>query len=246
MEISERVRIRDCVESGRYEEALSVTIHSSRQEINRAHIRLSSRFRDCADTRELLNRAKSRIAAETDIERGRRLIRIGMKEEALACLVPALESGGEPDDFLVVGQTLEQTWRLDAALPYFERAVALRGNAYDHLWLGTVLERLERYDDAIPHYEEAVARRGSADDHRSLGGLLLKLRRLDEAEASLLTAVELGDDLTTTQLLQVLKAERGKATLRRILQAIGKLFKPALDDAPARDRGAKAKERVSK
>jgi tetratricopeptide (TPR) repeat protein len=227
MVIPERLMIRDCVLCGRYEEALSVTIHSSRGEVNRAHIKLLSRYRDCKETRELLNLAKSRITSETKVERGRRLIRIGMKEEALACLVPALEDGGEPDDYLVVGQTLEQAWRLEAALPYFERVVALRGNAYDHLWLGTVLERLDRHDEAVEQYEHAVARGGSADDHRALGSLLLKTRRLDEAEAHLLKAVELGDDLSSPQLLQILKAERGKARLRRIFSSIGQIFRAA-------------------
>jgi tetratricopeptide (TPR) repeat protein len=232
MVISERLRIRDHVQSGRYEEALSVSVHASRAEVNRAHIRLLSRHRDCVDTRELLNHAKSRIAGESDIEKGRRFIRIGLKEEALALLMPALEDGGDPDDYLVVGQTLEQAWRLEAALPFFEKAAELRGNAYDHLWHGTVLERLERYNDAIREYERAVALRGSADDHRSLGGVLLKNRRLEEAGVHLIKAVELGDDLTSPQLLQVLKAHKNKAKLKRLFQVIGALLSKSAEEVP--------------
>ncbi len=238
--------IRDCVLSGRYEEALSVTIHSGRAAVNRAHIRMLSRYRGCAETRELLNLAKSRITSETAVERGRRLIRIGQKEEALACLIPALEAreNGDPDDYLVVGQTLEQDWRLDAALPYFERVVALRGNAYDRLWLGTVLERLDRHDDAIAQYEKAVELGGSADDYRALGSALLKKRRLDEAEAHLLRAVELGDDLSSPHLLQILKAERNRAKMRRFLERLGALFKASAKDCA--DEKRPAKERTSK
>ena len=115
---SEAKRIKECVEAGRYEESLSVGLDAARAQINRAHMKLLARFRNNPAIRAHINEAKSRLTNETDLQKGRRLTRIGRKEEAVRYLVAALEKQGSADDYLLAGQTLDQTWRLEAALPY--------------------------------------------------------------------------------------------------------------------------------
>ena len=77
----ERLRIREAVESGRYEETLKVAFHAPRAEIHQAHIRALAKHRNCTVTRELINHAKSRLTCETDLAKGRRLILIGILEQ---------------------------------------------------------------------------------------------------------------------------------------------------------------------
>ncbi len=213
---SEDKRIRDCVRAGRYEDALSVGLRSSRSEINRAHIKLLFRFRDRSKTREWINKAKSRITGESGLQKGRRLTRIGRKEEAIEFLEAALSNGGSADDFILIGQTLEQTWRTMAALKYFERAVELRGDATDHLWLGSAFEQLDRHAEAVDIFGKAVALRGSADDHLSLGSVLMKMKRFDDAQAHLEKALALGDDIMSQRLLKTLMTHKKRQRLGKL------------------------------
>ena len=59
----ERLRIREAVESGRYEETLKVAFHAPRAEIHQAHIRALAKHRNCTVTRELINHAKKHLGA---------------------------------------------------------------------------------------------------------------------------------------------------------------------------------------
>ncbi len=217
---SEGRRIRECVDAGRYEEALSVSFDSSRAEINRAHIRLLSRYRRYPSIRELLNQAKSRIAAETAFQKGCRLNRLGRKEEALRYLTQPLAREDNPDDLLMVGQTLAQTWRVGEALPYFEKCVRLRGEATDYLWLGTTLEQLGRNDEALNAYRCAIDLRGCAADYQFAGSLLLKTGAPSEALGYLTAAVRLDDEPISRQLVQECKTKRLRQRLSVFLQAI--------------------------
>ncbi len=214
---SEGNRIRECVRACRYEEALSISLESSRSEINRAHIRLLSRYRECPGIRELLNHAKSRVTKESDLAKGRRLTRIGRKAEALKYLAKALAKGGDADDCLLAGQTFAQEWRLREALDYFERATGLRGDATDYLWLGTTLEQLGRHEQALAAFERAVKLRGEVDDYRSVGNLLLKMQRFVDAREYLEKAVSLGNDTASRISMQALKARRLRMRFRYVL-----------------------------
>ena len=216
----DRLRIKEAVESGRYEETLKVAFDAPRDEIQKAHIRALAKHRNCTVTRELINHAKSRLTCETDLEKGRRLILIGMKELALKYLTRALEEDGDADDCILAGQTLEQLSRVEQALAYFEKAVTLRGYATDYLWLGMALERLVRYDEAVDAYTQAVDGRGRADDYLAKGRLLLRLKRFDEAKPCLEKAFDLGEKITSLQLLQQLKTYQGRARIKKVITAI--------------------------
>ena len=216
----EKLRIKMCVEEGRYEEALQVSVGCDVETLSRAHIRMLAKHRDCAATRELINRAKGRIVSETPLEKGRRFSRIGHKERAAALLSDAVQHGGDPDDFLLVGQLLEQLWRTDAALAYFEAAVRLRGDAADRRWMAATLERLGRFEEALNAYKQAARARGTADDFAAWGSLLYRIGKVDEAEKVLQKAEALGDRGAGPQLLQAIRTERGRARIRRLLSGI--------------------------
>lgn len=212
--------IRDCVNTGRYEEALQVGFDATAADVHRAHIRALAIHRHSAETRELINRAKTRLASETDLEKGRRWIRIGQKERALAVMEAALETEGEPDDFLLTGQILEQLWRIDAALPYFERAVEMRGSAGDRLWLGMALEHLERPDDALTQYTRAVEMRGFPEDYLARGRLRKKRGDLKKAKSDLEEAYKRGERVTSVMLLQQIQVAGSRARLKKVVTAI--------------------------
>ena len=216
----EKLRIKMCVEEGRYEEALQISVDWTPSEVNRAHIRLSAKYREYAGVRELLNRAKGRLINESVLERGRRYSCIGFKERATALLVKALEQGGEPDDFLLVGQLLEQLRPIEYALEYFETAVRLRGDAADRLWLGTAYERLSRIEDAMAQYNKAILLRGAAADYLAKGTLLYRFKKFDEAEPILQIAASLGERIAATQILQGIKTARGRDRIKRLLSGI--------------------------
>jgi tetratricopeptide (TPR) repeat protein len=216
----DRLGIRDCVNAGRYEEALQAPFNAAAAELHRAHIRALALHRNAPDIRELINLAKTRLSSETPLEKGRRWIRIGLKEQALDVMTAALETPGEPDDYLLTGQLLEQLWRIEAALAYFEKAVALRGNAGDRLWLGMALEHLNRLDEAKSQYTKAIEMRGFAEDFLARGRLFKKLGDRDKARADLETAYKLGERVTSLLLLQELQIEEGRARLKKVVAAI--------------------------
>lgn len=193
---------------------------ASAVEIHRAHIRALAIHRYSAETRELINRAKTRLASETDLEKGRRWIRIGQKERALVVMEAVLETQGEPDDFLLTGQILEQLWRIEAALPYFERAVEMRGSADDRLWLGMALEHLKRLDDALAQYTRAVEMRGFPEDYLARGRLRKKMGDLEKAKSDIEDAYRRGERITSVMLLQEIQAAASRAKLKKVVTAI--------------------------
>jgi tetratricopeptide (TPR) repeat protein len=212
--------IKDCVNAGRYEEALQVGFDAPAAEIHRAHIRALATHRSSPDIRELINLAKTRLASETLLEKGRRWIRIGEKERALEVMVAGLKTQGEPDDFLLAGQILEQMWRIEAALPYFEKAVEMRGDAGDRLWLGMAFEHLERLDDALEQYTHAVNLRGFAEDFLAKGRLHKKMGAIDKAKSDLQAAYQLGERITSLLLLQEIQTSESRAKFRKVVTVI--------------------------
>jgi tetratricopeptide (TPR) repeat protein len=216
----DRLGIKSCVTAGCYEAALGVDFDAKPAEIHRAHIRLMAVHRDALETRELINLAKIRLIRETPIEKGRRWIRIGQKERALDVMTCALENDGEADDYLLTGQILEQLWRIEAALPYFEKAVAIRGDAGDRLWLGMALENLNQWDEALSQYKKAVRMRGSAEDYLAKGRLLKQMGHLNQAKACLEQAYKLGDRITSLLLLQEINGQESRARFKKVVTAI--------------------------
>ena len=216
----DRRGIAECVGAGRFEEALGLDFDATKAAVHRAHIRTLALHRDDPETRERINLAKTRLIHETAIEKGRRWIRIGQKERALDVMQAVLENGGEADDYLLCGQVLEQFWRIEAALPYFEKAVALRGNAGDRLWLGMALENLNRKEAALAEYEQAVRLRGSAEDYLAKGRLLKQMGAFEKARAALEQAYQRGERITSLLLLQEMNGDMSRARLRKVVTAI--------------------------
>lgn len=212
--------IFECVRTGRYEAALGVEFDASRTAIHRAHIKALALHRNNPEIREQINRAKIALTHETPIEKGRRWVRIGEKERALEVMVAVLEDGGETDDFLLVGQILEQFYRIEAALTYFEKAVAQRGDAEDRLWLGMALENLNRPDEALRQYRKAVRLRGSAEDYLAKGRLLKKMGETVKAKVALEQAYQLGEKVASLLLLQEITAAEGRARFKKVVTAI--------------------------
>jgi len=178
---SEIAEVLARVASGQYEEALGVPIGASRAQINRAHIRQLNRFKDSPTTREALNRAKGLLTCESGAQRGRRLLRLGKRDEALAQLRASVRTDAGAEEHHLLGVTLHQLGRDDEARAHLEVAVRMRGSATDLLWLGYTLERMGLLDEALVPYEQAVRMRGAAEECRQLGNVLMVLDRYDEA-----------------------------------------------------------------
>lgn len=149
-------RIIELVAGCRYEQALGVAYGADRASVNRSHVRLLHRFRDSAAVREALNRAKSVLASESAVDKGRRLARLARHAEAVPYLAAAVRQGGEVEDHVRLGRALERLERLEEALPHFARAVSRRGLAIDHHRLGAALYHMGRLEDARSHLERAV------------------------------------------------------------------------------------------
>ncbi|HUT76464.1 MAG TPA: tetratricopeptide repeat protein [Polyangia bacterium] len=181
-------RLLEHVAGGRYEEALGVGHDAAREELNRAHVRALFRYRNDAAAREALNRAKGLLADETQLEKARRLLRLGLREEALGHLTRSLEDAGagltgreRAEAHHLAGWALFQLERYREARPHLELATTLRGGAADEIWLGSTLERLGLLEPAMEHYRRAVELRGDATDCLLLGNALLGLNRWGEA-----------------------------------------------------------------
>jgi len=224
---NDAARVLSDVAGGRYESAFGIPFDAPREALNRAHIRLSFRHRDNPELREALNRAKGVLASERPLERGRRLIRIERREEALAQLERAVDEGLLAGTELaegrhLLGYVLYQLGRYRDARAQLEQAVDLRGSASDHVWLGTTLERLEAYDAAVDRYRAAVNLRDHATECQLLGNVLVKMERYDEALPALDRAVELG--LVDHELLERRRMIRGRRTRRRLVHGVQSAF----------------------
>lgn len=83
-----------------------------------------------------------------------------------------------------VGTFLMERDRLDEAITYFERAIAIRPeDSTAHHNLGTVLVRLGRPDEATPHFKQAVAAQPDyAMGHNKLGFTEIKAGHPEKAQ----------------------------------------------------------------
>ena len=77
--------IVEMVEAERYEEALGVSFSASRAEATAAFIRLSGRHSSQDRIKIALNKGRSAMLSETDLQKGGRLCRLGEQEDAVAC-----------------------------------------------------------------------------------------------------------------------------------------------------------------
>lgn len=187
-------RILSLVSERRFEEALGVSLDATRQEVNRAHVRLLHRHRSRPLVREALNRAKSAMASETDRDRGRRLVEMGRHHEALTFLERAATRDPCAEALNALGRVLYRLARHEQALSHLGRAMELRGSLVDRLWLGRTLDAMGRSEEALDHFIVLVQERGAASDHHLVGVTLFGLQRYDEALVHLERAAALGDD----------------------------------------------------
>jgi tetratricopeptide (TPR) repeat protein len=124
-------RIIEHVGEGRYEDALGVPVGAGRERVNRMHVRLLHRFRDHPEVREALNRAKCRIATESDAGKGRRLYRLGLHGDALPWLERAVRTRGDLTDLHWLGTALFGLERYPEAIPVLARAVEVGHDVLD-------------------------------------------------------------------------------------------------------------------
>src|SRR4030066_408772 len=94
------------------------------------------------------------------------------------------------------GRELSNQGRYEEALPYFEKAVKIKGDGIDYSWVGTALSNMGRYKEALPHFEKAVKLQGSWIDYNWLGTTLSRLGRHEEALPYLKKSLEMQDDKT--------------------------------------------------
>jgi tetratricopeptide (TPR) repeat protein len=124
-------KILELAAGQRYEEMLGLEAGASLEDIHRAHIRLLYKVRGEEEAVEAVNSAKSAMMAESDLERGRRLYRLGRMAEALPYLKRASEQRGYAVDFRYVGSALVEVGMPEEARAYFERAVRMKGDVLD-------------------------------------------------------------------------------------------------------------------
>jgi tetratricopeptide (TPR) repeat protein len=127
----EAKKILELAAGQRYEEMLGLEPGASLEEIHRAHIRLLYKVRGEDAAVEAINSAKSAMMAESDLERGRRLYKLGLMAEALPYLKRAAEQRGYAVDFRYVGSALVEVGMPEEARAYFERAVRMKGDVLD-------------------------------------------------------------------------------------------------------------------
>ncbi len=124
-------KILELAAAQQYEEMLGVEADASLEEIHRAHIRLLYKVRGEDEAVEAVNSSKSAMMAESDLEKGRRLYRIGRMAEALPYLKRAADQRGYAIDFRYVGSALVEVGMPEEARAYFERAVRMKGDVLD-------------------------------------------------------------------------------------------------------------------
>lgn len=178
-----RQRILDNVATGRYEEAIGVGVSVARSEINKRHMLRLRAFRQDAEVKDALNRAKQELIKERVFAKAKRLYRIGLTDEALRLLDEAEELG--PAERAFAGRLWARKGRYDKAVALFERAVAEREEAIDAIHLGDAYEKLGRIEDARAWFEEAVRRGGGATSSQLLARSLFMTGQYAEARAHL-------------------------------------------------------------
>ena len=106
---------------------------------------------------------------------------------------------GQPENFAalhLLGMLLHQRGKSDAAIPFLERAIRLKGDdAEMHSNLGVALAEAKRFEEAVASYRRALALEPQlAGVHSNLGIALAALKRFDEAIASYRRALELAPE----------------------------------------------------
>ncbi len=97
----------------------------------------------------------------------------------------------EADAISNMGLKLYDEGKIEQSLPYFQRAVQLRGDDFDLHWLGINFVNLGRCEEALPLFEKAVQLKGSVMSLHWLGITLAKLGRYESALSSLEKTVEI-------------------------------------------------------
>lgn len=107
----------------------------------------------------------------------------GREDEALALLRRVVELDPTyPSGHFKLGNSYLTRGEFEAAIPCFERALALSDEAETRAGLGIALFRLERYAQAEPHFRRAIEREPDDPDHlHGLANTLAQLGRPDEA-----------------------------------------------------------------
>jgi tetratricopeptide (TPR) repeat protein len=154
----------EMVEAERYEEALGVSASASRAEATAAFIRLSGRYSGQDRVLIALNKARSAMLSETEVQKGVRLSRLKYldklrrHEEELASYDRALAI--DPEDSTAwynKGRTLSQLGRHEEALDAHDRALAI--DPFDSAtWFqkGLTLYELGRHEEALGPYDCAL------------------------------------------------------------------------------------------
>jgi tetratricopeptide (TPR) repeat protein len=154
----------EMVEAERYEETLGVSVSASRAEATAAFIRLSGRYSGQDRVLIALNKARSAMLSETEVQKGVRLSRLKYldklrrHEEELASYDRALAI--DPEDSTAwynKGRTLSQLGRHEEALDAHDRALAI--DPFDSAtWFqkGLTLYELGRHEEALGPYDCAL------------------------------------------------------------------------------------------
>jgi hypothetical protein len=205
---------------GEYEEALDLRPGASPETISRAHLRLLYRLRGQAWVAELVNRAKSALLEEGDLERGRRLFGLSRVHDALPFLEAGVGGGGaaaaEAEDHLILGQSLCHAQRFGDAAASLQRAIALRGTAEDYAWLAVAHERTFAWHEAEIAHRHVVALRGNADDVAALGQVLWAQGSCREAVEVLSCSAAMNPSGIAGELLGRYRAALWKARLGEV------------------------------
>jgi tetratricopeptide (TPR) repeat protein len=232
---SDRRMILDLASAQEYEKVLGVAFEAPLEEVHRAHIRLLYRFRGDGEVVEAINRAKSALVGENDLERGRRLFRIGQAARALPCLRRAVERRGCAVDYRRLGSSLVELGRSEEALPYLRRALEMQAAAPGAATPGVGLTLSLAEEDGSA---QAALRHGDAMIHRTLGSALVHLGRPEEALAHFQCAARLRGDALDRELLRTCRALVKRKNLRKALAGLS--LRPALRSGRLRGSAAMA------
>jgi tetratricopeptide (TPR) repeat protein len=212
--------IVELVEAERYEDALGVSFSASRAEATAAFIRLSGRYSTQDHVRIALNKARSAILSETDLQKGDRLCRLsnGAISELDAALKPEIwlaspEALGEALDivsrwlairpeealcFQIRGQILHRLGRPEEALAAFDRALAINPDDASTWYAKGMVSKIQGWNEkASAAFDRALAiNPEDASSWYEAGAVLRNQGRMEEALAAYDRALAIGPDST--------------------------------------------------